>query len=229
VLDLVGCYECHGSIKAPIVKIPGEVDEARQVVEHDRHCPHCREVIPLRTVTCPHCMESLGQPVVTVDQPQAMVSIEDEATLLLECDGCQTQYRYDELQLEFLSDDLEGSPLGIWYCPHEHPIKVMEPTRPVDRSGEAQLLGVQTHFEAERLHIKAYLLDVHRDPYLVNLSYGHEQLSEAKSWVKATGGKVRKNDTLQDCSKKFIEGPLKTWPALTLTLAQDGCLVEFCS
>jgi hypothetical protein len=229
VLDLVGCYERHGSIKAPIVKVPGEPEPAPKVSLEDRHCPHCSELIPLRTMVCPHCEETLGPTVISVDRAKTMVSIEDDEKRLLECDGCQTQYRYDELQLEFLSQDLNSSPLGIWYCPHEHPIKVMEPTRPVCKSGEYQLLGVEVQQCGEEVKIEATFLDDQRDPYAATLIYGDSQLETLRSWVKASGSQVRTKANITEIVKQFNCGPLNKWPSLTLTLAEDGCLVEFCT
>lgn len=140
VLDLVGNYERHGSVRAPRVQVPGLPEEPTQrKTQDDRTCPHCKEVIALRSLTCPHCQSELGPAVVRVDEELPLVRVEEEDQHLISCDGCQTDYRHDELELELLSDDLDSFPLGIWYCPEGHPIKATEPPRAVEASGEYQL------------------------------------------------------------------------------------------
>ena len=229
ILDLVGCYEKHGSIRAPIVEQTTESLLANNMESHDRHCPECREVIPLRVGECPYCHRSLQPTVIVVDQVQSMVSVEDNDILVVECDACQVPYRYDQLQLEWLSEDFDTSPLGIWYCPDDHPVKVMEPTQPMTKSGEYELFHVRPSLlENGDVQLRGLFLDAKRDPYEANVTYRPDQLEELKSWIRACGIKKTNMTRAHDMVSLFPVGAIEPRPRVTMVVAQDGFFVEFC-
>jgi hypothetical protein len=229
ILDLVGCYEKHGSIRAPIVEQTKSSLPNVEKDHHDRHCPECREVIPLRVGECPYCHRSLQPTVIVVDQVQSMVSVEDNDICVVECDACQVPYRYDQLQLEWLSDDFDTSPLGMWYCPDDHPVKVMEPTQAMTVSGEYELFHVRPSLlENGHLQLRGLFLDVKRDPYVANVTYNPEQTSEVMAWLKACRVKKKNLNQLDEAMELFPEGALEPRARVTMIVAEDGFFVEFC-
>ena len=231
ILDLAGCYEKHGSIKAPIVDSLEHEFMGEQRLSSERHCPECCEIIPLRVALCPYCQRQLKPTVVSVDKTQVLVAVEEvEDRRVIECDACQSPYRFDELQLELLSDDLDSSPLGIWYCPHEHPIKAMNPTETVTRSGEYDLLHIgRADMINGQLHLRAIFLDRERDPFSAELVYGEEQLGIVQQWLKTCDLKSGRVTKLTDTLNLWPDKVLARRPSLTLKVAKDGCFVEFCN
>jgi DNA repair protein RadD len=233
VLDLVGCFEKHGSIRAPIVDADSGRSEKSSLEHKDRHCPDCREIIPLRISNCPYCDRALAPVVITVDESQTLVSVEDDVCVV-ECDACQVPYRYEQLQIEWFSEDFDRSPLGMWYCPEEHPVKVMEPTKPVEKSGEYELFHVDASMDDHgNIELRALFFDALRDPYeaRIVLPYGDDSL--LVSWLKACGvdGRLIKKLEYGDflsALELFPRGVIEPRPHLTMVVASDGCFVEFC-
>lgn len=228
VLDLVGCFETHGSIRAPLVEVEERNFMSSLSIDHDRHCPDCEEIIPLRSSSCPHCGNELGPRVVTVDTLQSLSVAEEEDRLLVECDACMVSYRQEEWELELLSDDLDSNPLGIWYCPEGHPAKVMEPTQAVVKGGEYEVLALRA-FPGERggLKLEITLLDRERDPYRFVLSMEGGELSAVRDWLSHCKLKSTGIKKMTDMADRLPEGLLPYRPKVRLTLTSEGILVDF--
>lgn len=232
VLDMVGCYDKHGSIRSPLVSIDDAPrEELMAEGSRERHCPECREIIPLRVGSCPYCMQTLTPTVVSVDQAQQMVSVEDDSPRVVECDACQIPYRFDQLELEILSDDFSSSPLGIWYCPDEHPVKVMDETKPVEKSGEYELLHVGVSIsETGILRLQCVFIDHHRNPFTSELLMPQEDLEGARAWAKACGCDLKKMKgwSSLELMASLPQGVIEARPKVTIVVTEDGCFVDFC-
>ena len=228
VLDLVGCFETHGSIRSPLVEVEERsfLKASKEVC--DRHCPGCEEVIPLRTSSCPHCGRELGPRVLTVDTLQSLSVAEEEDRLLADCDACMVSYRQEEWELELLSDDLDSSPLGIWYCPEGHPAKAMEPTKPVAKGGEYEVLALKASlWEKGGIKLEVTLLDRERDPYRFSMEMPEGEMSTLKDWLKHCKLKTSGMKKMSVVIERFPKGLLDYRPKVRLALTGQGILVEF--
>lgn len=232
VLDLAGCFEKHGSVRHPIVQNHcGEFEmDAFESTSIERHCPHCKEVIPLSTISCPHCQAELKATVVTVDHQQTMIEVDESESQVIECDACQVPYRYDELEVEMFSFDPEAAPMGIHYCPHEHPMKAMEPAKSVEKSGEYELLhyDVKLNETSSILCLDCVFLNEQKNPYITTLAFNSEDTESLNIWLKKIGESSKACETLTDYANKLKIDELKKALRVTLTLTQEGCLLQFC-
>jgi DNA repair protein RadD len=228
VLDLVGCFETHGSIRTPLVEVDSQNPIKATEFKHDRACPACEEIVPLRTSSCPHCGRELGPVVVTVDSLQALSVAEEDERRLADCDACMVSYRQEEWELELLSDDLDSNPLGIWYCPEGHPAKVMEPTCPVKKGGEYEVLALRAFsVKGEDLELEITLLDRERDPYRFRMNLGEDSLPAIRDWLNHCRLKSTGMKEVSDALDRIPNGLLTYRPKIRLKLTAEGVLVEF--
>lgn len=231
VLDIANCFEKHGSIRHPIVPnycgdLPQDPFES---TTRERHCPHCKEVIPLAIITCPHCMEEIQGAVMTVDHQQTMIEVDESESSVIECDACQVPYRYDELEVEIFSFDPESAPMGLHYCPHEHPIKAMEPARPVNSSGEYELLNFETNFNDQRnLQLNCVFLNNKKNPFTTSLSFTESDLEILDIWLQKIGANPNACNDIAEYAEVLQQSELHKALKVTLTITEEGCLLQFC-
>lgn len=230
VLDIANCFEKHGSIRHPIVPnycgdLPADPFES---TTRERHCPHCKEVIPLAIITCPHCMEEIQGAVMTVDHQQTMIEVDESESSVIECDACQVPYRYDELEVEIFSYDPESAPMGLHYCPHEHPIKAMEPAQPVNSNGEYELLHFETHYESDTLRLECVFLNHKKNPFTTSLSFTESDMEVLETWLQKIGASKNSCKDISEYAEILNQCELHKALKVTLTITEEGCLLQFC-
>jgi DNA repair protein RadD len=144
VLDLAGCFQRHGSIKCPIVRIDNEVIVPEDKPAREKHCPECSEVIPLSSLQCPYCDRELKPCVVFLDEEQNMVRIDDRPEDVVLCEECCRPYPWRDCNIEWMSYDTDSSTPGILYCPDEHLIKALDPPYIIKKPGHYDIINLKS-------------------------------------------------------------------------------------
>jgi hypothetical protein len=190
VLDLSGCFQRHGSIKCPIVRIENEKIEDIGAKERERHCPECSEVIPLSTVHCPYCERDLKPCVVFLDEEQRMVRIEDHPDNVVLCEECCRPFPWTECKIEWMSEEFDASTPGVLYCPHDHLIKALDPPYLASENGHYDVIRLRSklHMEKEELGLSIGLLltDSYLNPCFIEFTFsGEADLQKLQAFTKA--------------------------------------------
>lgn len=231
VLDLANCFQTHGSIKHPVIKHYTDFEDSEAQSVTERNCPHCSEIISLTIAVCPHCDAQLKPTVVYIDEEPNMVCIDDKNDSLIECPVCQVPYRYDQLEVEWLSSDPEDSPMGILYCGEEHPVKAMEPARELTGTGEYQFINLTAKLALseegfQQIQIKIIFMSYQRDPYYLNLYFKDSEEDLARLRTLLLQCKI-------ECDKDFYSIPasLKTIKVeqrpVVVNITAQGALLKF--
>ncbi|MBF0199677.1 MAG: hypothetical protein HQL32_18310, partial [Planctomycetes bacterium] len=189
VLDLVGCFEKHGSIKTPIVKNYRDFEE-KEVKERclDKECPECENIISLQSLTCPYCLKELKPCVVYKDAEQRMIKIDDDPTDYIVCEECQIPHAYKTLEAEFMSDDPFADIMGVLYCAEGHVVKAMEESQEVKAAGSYELINLRSKLSQDEqgdfsLIIAFLFTDEHKNPFTLKQTYTNstEDLTRLRS------------------------------------------------
>lgn len=143
VLDLAGCFQRHGSVKAPMVRFAGQAPPSHSE-SNTRLCPHCLEVIPLSGFTCPHCMADLKPEVQYLEEEVEMVHAVERLDHLIFCEICGRHFPKVECVPEWMGFDHDAHTPGILYCPEEHPVGPLEPPRELSAAGNYELLNFRS-------------------------------------------------------------------------------------
>lgn len=228
ILDLANCFQLHGSIKHPIVKHHCDEVETNSNISRERHCPECLEIIPLSTLTCPYCSMELKSRVLYIDDEMEMVSIDEGSDHVTECDVCQIPFRYNELHVEWMSDNPHQSPMGLIYCPEDHLIKAMNPAQPLEKNGEYDWVQVHAEQDEENtLTLRLIFLDLKKDPFYTHIHFKDGQTDTLQDWLPKDIRKELKLENVESCLKQLhhltFEKPYK----VQVTVANDGCLLKF--
>jgi DNA repair protein RadD len=232
VLDLANCFQTHGSVKFPVIKHYTDYEDKDSMAINERNCPHCKEIIPLASIECPYCNQELKPTVVYVEKEQKMSHIDDGDESMIECPVCQVPYRYDQLEEEWLSTDPDSSPMGLLYCPEEHPVKAMEPAKTCDSEGEYKLINIFSRFDlledgSQVTEVKCILMSYQKDPYYISLFF--KDCEEDLDRAKEIFGKLVKNTEAFDFYRlPSLLNQIEFEPVnVCVQLTEQGCLLKF--
>ena len=188
VLDLAGCFQRHGSIKTPIVRIDNEPIAPQEETSSERNCPECTEIIPLSSATCPYCDRELKPCVVYVDDEQNMVVIDDEPEDVVFCEECCRPYPWKDCYPEWMSMELDASTPGVLYCPDDHLIQAMESPTPAVTEGWHEVIHLKSKLDMADgdigLLIELLLLDLRKVPRTLSLKFGTGDQELLKGFVE---------------------------------------------
>lgn len=187
VLDLSGCFQRHGSVKSPIVRIDNDPIGPKEESSSERHCPECTEVIPLSIAQCPYCDRDLKPCVVYVDDEQNMVKIDDQPEDVVLCEECCRPYPWVDCYAEWMSTDIDAATPGVIYCPDDHLIQAMEAPTPATATGHYEVVNLKSKLDMSgseiALNLDILLLDCRKVPKTLSLMFGtspdHRQILHA--------------------------------------------------
>jgi DNA repair protein RadD len=184
VLDLAGCFQRHGSIKTPIVRIDNEPIAQGEEKSSEKNCPECSEIIPLSAAQCPYCDRDLKPCVVYVDDEQNMVKIDDHPEDVVLCEECCRPYPWKDCVAEWMSTDLDAATPGVLYCPDEHLIQAMESPTPIVTAAWHEVIEFKSRLNMAGIDmglcVDILLLDERKVPRVLQLSFGTSERDQEK-------------------------------------------------